>query len=75
RDVSYVAADLMARDGCDEILTKQVSEARMDSIRTASIMRSIDTYGFGQTRGRLAYETLNALHNRFSADSTMNFDM
>ncbi|MEJ5903367.1 hypothetical protein V7V80_01550 [Pseudomonas kermanshahensis] len=75
RDVSCVAADLMARDGCDETLIKQVTEARMDSIRTASIMRSIDTYGFGQTRGRLAYETLNALHNRFSADSTTNFDM
>lgn len=75
KEVSFAAADLMARDGCDATFTKQISGARMDSIRTASIMSAIDTYGFGETRGRLAYETLNALHSRFSADSTTIFDM
>ncbi len=74
KEISVEAAHLMALDGFAQSTIDQMACARLDSIRTASIMHSIDTSGFWATRSRLGYESLNALHNRYAVDSSRVFE-
>lgn len=73
KDVAQAAVNMMIQDGCTEQDVRLVGAARLDTIRAAGIVVSIEDYGLEQTRSRLGYESLNALHKRCASASHVKF--
>ncbi|MGN2413031.1 hypothetical protein [Pseudomonas syringae] len=69
KDISQTAVSMMTQDGMTEQDTTLVAAARLDTIRAAAIMVSLQDFGFDNTRSRLGYESLNALQNRCASTS------
>ncbi|KTB87831.1 hypothetical protein AO070_04245 [Pseudomonas syringae pv. syringae PD2766] len=69
KDISQTAVSMMTQDGMTEQDTALVAAARLDTIRAAAIMVSLQDFGFDNTRSRLGYESLNALQNRCASTS------
>ncbi|MEX6674399.1 hypothetical protein QWI18_00420 [Pseudomonas sp. W2Oct36] len=73
KDISQVAVSMMTQDGFTEQDIALVAAARLDTIRAAAIIVSLQDFGLDNTRSRLGYESLNALQKRCASASQNPF--